>query len=332
MEKKNFDFKPVDYGNLHELADMFKACFGVNPPQNYFEWKFLQNPAGRAVGYTAYHEGDVAGFYGVIPEQFMAGGAKVVIYQSMDTMTHPNYQRQGLFTNLARTTYQHLIERDKEVFIIGFPGITSHPGFVKKLGWKDIVLIDYMFLNRTAFKVRNLFSKSSNLSFSKVQMFEESFNSYFSDKSYQEKRISRFYNENFLNWRLSNNPSLRYEVAKVTEAGVVIGFFVYRLDEEKRCFVNHIDFINDELYEKYTNAICDYLFETTQSSFLYTFEPTLPSLNQAFKKNWFLKNTLAKGPFSYKPPFIGYSNKEKINGIGFFQKDSYDIEPLLRDY
>jgi hypothetical protein len=311
---------------------MFAACFSSKPPENYFEWKFLQNPAGKAVGFVAYHEGNVAGFYGVIPENFMVNGEKTVVYQSMDTMTHPNYQRQGLFINLAKKTYQHLIERDGEVFIIGFPGVTSHPGFVKKLDWKDIVLIDYLFLNRTAFKVKSLFKKTSDLSFEKIERFDESFKSYFDSRKYQSKKILRRYDENFLNWRLSNNPSLSYEVVKVLEAGAVVGFVVYRLDEEKRCFIHHIDFIGDDLYEKYTNAVCGYLFDTTQSGFLYTFEPTMPALAKAFKENWFLKNSFSKGPFSYKPPFIGYSNREKIKDVDFFSKESYDIQPLLRDY
>jgi len=332
MERKNFDFKPVAYDNLSELSEMFELCFNSAPPENYFQWKFLQNPAGKARGFVAYHEGNVAGFYGVIPEHFMVGGEKTVVYQSMDTMTHPNYQRQGLFSNLARRTYEYLIDREQDVFITGFPGATSHPGFVKKLEWKDIVLIDYVFLNRTAFNVKSLFRKTSNLSFEKIRQFDESFKSYFADKTYRSKKILRYYDENFLNWRLSNNPSLRYEVVKVSESNTVVGFFVYRLDEEKRCFIHHIDFAADDLYERYANAVCSYMFESSRSNFLYTFEPTMPALAKALKKNWFLKNAFATGPFSYKPPFIGYSNREEIKGVDFFSKESYDIQPLLRDY
>ncbi len=47
MEKKNFDFKLVDYDNLNEMAEMFNLCFSSMPPKNYFDWKFLQNPAAE---------------------------------------------------------------------------------------------------------------------------------------------------------------------------------------------------------------------------------------------------------------------------------------------
>lgn len=332
VEKKNFDFKLVDYDNLNEMAEMFNLCFSSIPPKNYFDWKFLQNPAGKAIGFVAYYEGEVAGFYGVIPEDFMVHGEKTVIYQSMDTMTHPNYQRQGLFTNLARKTYEHLIETDGEVFIIGFPGVTSHPGFVKKLDWKDIVLIDYIFLNRAVFKVKNLFKKTSDVSFEKIEKFDESFKPYFENKRYSAAKILRRLDGNFLNWRLADNPIFKYEIVKLSEGREIVGFLVYKLDEKNRCFIYHVEFAEEKLYEKYFNAVCEYLFEESQSSFLFTFEPTLPVLAKAFKENWFIKNTFNKGLFSYKPPFIGFSNREKIKNVDFFQKQSYNIQPLLRDY
>ncbi len=84
--------------------------------------------------------------------------------------------------------------------------------------------------------------------------------------------------------------------------------------------------------EKAEKEFCQYLFEETQSSSVYTFEPTLPVLAETFKKNWFIKNAYSKGLVSYKPPLIGFSNREKIKNVDFFQRDSYDIQPLLRDY
>ena len=332
MERKNFDFKLVDYDNLNEMTEMFKLCFNLTPPENYFEWKFLNNPAGRAIGFVAYHEGSVAGFYGVIPEDFMINGEKTVVYQSMDTMTHPDYQRQGLFTGLAKKTYEHLIETDGDVFIIGFPGLTSHPGFVKKLGWRDIVLIDYMFLHRAVFKAKNLFGKTSDLTFEKIERFDESFDAYFENKKYSPAKILHRLDAGFLNWRLADNPLFEYDLVKLSEGREIIGFLVYKLDSKNRCFIHHVEFAGEELYEMHFSAVCRYLFAVSRSDFLFTFEPTQPALLKALKKTWFIKNKFDKGPFSYKPPFIGFSNREKINDLDFFHKESYDIEPLLRDY
>lgn len=331
MERKNFDFKPVDYNNLNALSEMFSLCFNREPAENYFEWKFLQNPAGKAIGFVAYHETNIAGFYGVIPEHFMVNGEKTIIYQSMDTMTHPNYQRQGLFTRLAKKTYEHLINNDGEVFVIGFPGPLSHSGLIK-VGWKDIVLIDYIFLNKTLFKVKKLLRKGPKLSFENMQRFDDSFDSYFADKNYPQGKIVKFIDEKSLNWRLSDNPLSKSEIVKISEGNQIVGFAVYKLDDNKRCFIHYLDFADDALYEKYLSAVCEYLFEASQSNFLFTFEPTQAVLAKAYKKNWFTKNRFSKGPFSYRPPFTGFSNREKIKGLNFFEKESYNLQPILRDY
>ncbi len=54
--------------------------------------------------------------------------------QSMDTMTHPDYQGQGVFTKLAEACYDIAAARGFEI-LYGFPNPLSYPGFVKRLGW-----------------------------------------------------------------------------------------------------------------------------------------------------------------------------------------------------
>ena len=331
LERKKFDFTPVGQNNFSELQEMFRACFNQLPQKNYFEWKFLQNPAGKAVGFVAHHEGNVAGFYGVIPEYFMVDGEKTLIYQSMDTMTHPDYQRQGLFTGLATKTFEHLIERDGEVFVIGFPGMNSYRGLIKS-GWKDIIWINLIFLNRVLFKGRNLFGKTSDISFEKIDKFDHSFKSYFENKTYEKGKILRLLDEEFLNWRLSNNHLFEYKIVKLSRENEIVGFLVYNLLEKQRCFIYHLDFAEDDFYEKYLTDVCRYLFEASGSHVVYTFEHTQPFLNNVFKKKGFIKNPFGKGPFSFRVPFLGFSNREKIKNIEFFRGESYNIEPLLRDY
>lgn len=332
MEKKNFDLKLVDSDSINKMGEMFALCFNLKLPENYFNWKFLQNPAGQVIGFIAYHEGEAAGYYGLIPEYYMVDGKKTVIYQSTDTMTHPHYQRQGLFTKLANKTLEYLKEKDGEIFALGFPGNTSHPGFVNKLGWKDIVSVNLIFLHHRFFKFKSFFKKSSDLTFEQIENFDESFDLYFKNKTYPAGKISHYLDKSFLDWRFSNNPLQKHEIVKVKKENEIIGFLVYRTYEKKRCFIHHIDFVEEDLYEKYLGNICKFLFDNGGNNYIYIFEPTLPLLTKAFKDNGFIKNTFSKRPFSYKPPLIGYSNREKINNIDFFQKESYNIQPVMRDY
>src|ERR1700744_6776893 len=90
-------FKQYDFENLDDLTEIYQRCFGTKPSLHYFKWKYMENPAGKAVAFVALHNGTIAGFYGVIPEYYRINGQVQTIYQSMDTMTHPDYRRMGLF-------------------------------------------------------------------------------------------------------------------------------------------------------------------------------------------------------------------------------------------
>src|SRR5262245_18775163 len=88
-----FTFKPVDEHSLERFTEMYEACFGLRVDRRYFQWKYLDNPAGRVVAYEALDGPKPAAFYGVIPESWTSQGQAQRLYQSMDTATHPSYQR-----------------------------------------------------------------------------------------------------------------------------------------------------------------------------------------------------------------------------------------------
>jgi hypothetical protein len=270
VKKKEFDYSFIDYSRLDELSGMFKACFNLTPPSDYFNWKFLRNPAGKAIGFVARHQNNVAGFYGIIPEYFVINEKKVLLYQSMDTMTHPDYQRQGLFATLGKMTLDHMIARHGEVSVIGFPGITSHSGFINKIGWKDVNLIPYLFQHKTMQRLRHPFLKQK-LQFEKIKSFDASFESYFKKKKYPAGKLSNYIDSAFLNWRIADNAVFKYEIVKISSEKEIIGFVIYKMDEKQRCFIHYLDFNNEEQYVKFLPLVCDYLYQEVNTAFIYTF-------------------------------------------------------------
>src|SRR5690606_25399305 len=54
--------------------------------------------------------------------------------QSGDTMTHKKHQGKGLFTQLARMTFELAAHKGAE-FVYGWPNKNSYPGFINKLKW-----------------------------------------------------------------------------------------------------------------------------------------------------------------------------------------------------
>lgn len=131
-----YKFVRVDESKYNDLLFIMKAAFGVNHSISYYQNKFNTGYLGvKHLGYIAYDDkGQPAAFYGVFPYPVEYKGKHYLAAQSGDTMTHPAHAGKGLFTTLAKMTYE-LAKNEGIQFIFGFPNENSYPGFVRKLNW-----------------------------------------------------------------------------------------------------------------------------------------------------------------------------------------------------
>src|SRR6056297_3232492 len=91
-------------GHLDELVALARVEYGDSEIANYdyLRWQYLDNPAGKAVVVVARADsGELAGQYVVIPMAFRLEGKAVKGSLSLNTLTHPAYRGQGLFTKMA---------------------------------------------------------------------------------------------------------------------------------------------------------------------------------------------------------------------------------------
>lgn len=132
----DYRFERVDESRYVDLMYIMKASFGVDHGLEYYRHKFDTGYLGvKHLGYLAYDTNNQpAAFYGVFPYQMEYKGKKYLAAQSGDTMTHPAHGGKGLFTTLAKMTY-NLASKEGVQFIFGFPNKNSYPGFVRKLNW-----------------------------------------------------------------------------------------------------------------------------------------------------------------------------------------------------
>jgi GNAT superfamily N-acetyltransferase len=106
----------------------------------YYEWYYRANPAGEAViWYAATRDAAApsAGHYAVVPVRVAVRGEPVLASLSVNTVTHPGYRRQGVFTTLAEQVFAECGRRGI-AFTYGFPNPSSYPGFVGTLGFTDM--------------------------------------------------------------------------------------------------------------------------------------------------------------------------------------------------
>jgi len=135
-EDQGYTFKRLDPSLYKDLVYISKSAFGFDPGLNYYLKKNETSAFGEPfLGFIAYSKtGEPAAFYGVYAHPVEFNGVVVSAAQSGDTMTHKAHTGKGLFTRLAKMTYE-LAKENGIKFVFGFPNKNSYPGFVKKLSW-----------------------------------------------------------------------------------------------------------------------------------------------------------------------------------------------------
>lgn len=116
------------------LGQLFKEVFGFDRGEDHHRWKFRDNPAGDPIIAVAQHGDQLVGQYALWPTALRLGSDRVLGAQSLDTMTHPAFRGQGMFTVLAEECMRYAAARQVEV-LYGFPNENSKPGFVRRLDW-----------------------------------------------------------------------------------------------------------------------------------------------------------------------------------------------------
>lgn len=129
----------LDRAKIEDYLTLFELSYGHNDKLTapYLHWLYEQNPHGRAVGFDAYLDGELAAHYVTIPRVYRVGGENVPGVLSVNTATHPNHQRRGLFTRLAAATYERAASEGYQ-YIIGVANDQSIHGFLKKLEFEHL--------------------------------------------------------------------------------------------------------------------------------------------------------------------------------------------------
>lgn len=325
----SIDIRPVSLENLARFRDLLRLCLNPNVEANYFQWKYLDNPAGQVVAFEAVHEGTIAGFYGMIPQRFRIANRVVKLYQSMDTMTHPNYQRRGLFVKLAQATYRHIEETEGALHALGIPGPTSYPGLVGSLKWVPAHYFPHIMAPAALLELRALWAAPVRLHTVDWQQPEPL--QWVLDRLPQLRPVVPYWDIPTLHWRVAQHPLLQFKVHWIEHAGQPIGFVVTR-SIHGRCFVEWLELTDTTLYTPLMPGILRALVRAWKAPWLFTWEPNVEVQARAYRAIGMFTNPFGRGPLQRKIPLCFMHKPDSMyEGMDLGDPNLYAVQPLVQD-
>lgn len=246
MEIRDFSIDDLD-----AVLRLFRASFGKGLKEDFWKWKYLENPYGEPIIKLMHDGHELIGHYAVIPQTVQLGENRIKSAFSMTTMTHPDYSGRGVFTTLAQAAYATCREKDI-VLVYGFPNQNSYYGFTNKLGWKGLGQMYGWELSAREAETKS----DTRLLTEKVESFMPEHDLLW--ESYiQEGRVVVPRNAVFLNWRYFKKPGNEYEVLEFRDdAGGLNGYVVLKVFEDHKDRIGHIvDMVTRDSHEIRIHAI-----------------------------------------------------------------------------
>jgi GNAT superfamily N-acetyltransferase len=124
-----------------EILGVLKASLGettlLRRTPELYAWKHVDNPFGQSIQLVAELEDRIAGFRALMRWDLTTPGGEVVrCVRAVDTATHPNFQRRGVFRALTMSAVE--MARDSGIdLIFNTPNDKSAPGYLS-MGWVEV--------------------------------------------------------------------------------------------------------------------------------------------------------------------------------------------------
>ncbi len=114
----------------------------------FWQWKHVDNPFGESlVLISEAQDGRIAGLRAFMRWRFRSPTGLLDAFRPVDTATHPDFRRRGIFTRLTKEALEHSRQQDGSI-IFNTPNSMSVSGYLK-MGWTQVGVAT------PALKVRN---------------------------------------------------------------------------------------------------------------------------------------------------------------------------------
>jgi GNAT superfamily N-acetyltransferase len=141
MAEFDLDIRPFQPDDLPAVLDLLRASLGettaLQRTPELFEWKHIINPFGRSLMLVATDGDVIAGFRAFMRwELERPNGPTLRCVRAVDTATHPDYRRRGIFRHLTLAALDAARHDDVDM-VFNTPNPRSGAGYLT-MGWSTV--------------------------------------------------------------------------------------------------------------------------------------------------------------------------------------------------
>lgn len=241
--KEAWNCRDYQSGDEHQILNLFEEVNNRKMALEYWRWRYAKSPFGEGIIKLVFANGKLIGHYAVTPMDILVDNRPLRAVFSLHTMTHPDFQKQGIFTFLAEEVYKKC-QSEGFGFVYGFPNENSYHGFTNKLGWTGFGKMSSLEKNLDA--ETKAATKAGNIH--EIDRFDDGVNVLWNTvKAGYRVIIPR--TKDYLNWRFAGHPIIEYPRYIITSGSSELSGYmilkVYTKGDEVKGHIVDMLCIND---------------------------------------------------------------------------------------
>lgn len=251
--KSRLSIRQYQEGDEEQILELRGITLSGSRSIPWWQWIYRNGPAGPAICWLAVDCQKIIGHHALLPLHMKIKDQEYKGSLAFDVMTHPDYQRQGVLTEIRAKIFDSAVESDI-TFSYGSttPGI--FPVYAKTQSFficEPPLLVKIVSLGKVLTKrfgiptfignvigyiwvcLTNCISspRNTDIKIEQISSFDKSIDAFWS-KASGIKKIMVIRDMKYLNWRYVEKPEKEYVIFLARKRQETVGYIVLKLEKD----------------------------------------------------------------------------------------------------
>jgi hypothetical protein len=249
---KKWSLRYYNEGDEKNINPLLNSVYKINRGLSYWIWEFKNNPKGFKT-LLATDENAIVGHLSALNREVIIGDREIPASMEVEGVTHPKYQRQGIFVALGRKLLSDM-EKEGVALVYGFPNENALPGhrklhcielftlhiMIRPLNFKNISKMRFSnkilgslakFAGKLAFGILYRPKKPQireGVKIKTISKFDRRFDDFW-NKVKENQNIILKRDSTYLNWRYTQCPEKQYKIYIAERNNELLAWVVVRV-------------------------------------------------------------------------------------------------------